>query len=65
MIFRKAKTSDLTVVAKMAKKLWPYETINDLHQTLQNSLSKKNETLLIVLNGKIPIAFATLSIRKD
>ncbi len=63
--FRKATERDMPALVEMGKKLWPYEKGSDLRRVLKKTLLKKNDDVLIVLDAKKAIAFATLSLRKD
>lgn len=65
MMTRKADHEDLSVLVKLALRLWPDNRQEEMEEELTRLLSQEDSALFLGKVGQIPVAFAQCQLRRD
>lgn len=64
-MIEKAKTSDLSVLAALACRLWPEHTEDEMRGEFAQILAKPDAAVFLATEGKLAVGFAQCQLRHD
>ena len=64
-MIRKAEIKDLTMIAELACRLWPDNTVDEMCSEMGENLSKPDAAIFLAYAEKVPIGFAQCQLRHD
>lgn len=64
-MIRKAESKDLPILAELACRLWPDNTVDEMCSEMGENLSKPNAAFFLAYVEKVPIGFAQCQLRHD
>ena len=64
-MIRQADSSDLSLIARLARQLWPYHTVSELEEDFRPVLSQADAAVLLAFDGETAVGFAQCGLRHD